>query len=100
MSTNANTVQTTEKSANRNFYAIKETPTGKSFGYAFESSVERDNWIDRHNNSKKARAIDVYRLIKTSSNEALAANRNHRVFKVKLDDEFDAEKGHRIIRHR
>lgn len=87
-----------EKTTGRNFYATKPDRKGKDVPYAFERIAERNEWMDKNDDAKPVTALEVYQMLNKSTNDALIANRNHRVLKVKADDEIEVKKGQRLIR--
>lgn len=87
-----------EKTTGRNFYATKPDRKGKDVPYAFERIAERNEWMDKNDDAKPVTALEVYQMLNKSTNDALIANRNHRVIKVKADDEIEVKKGQRLIR--
>lgn len=87
-----------EKTTGRNFYATKPDRKGKDVPYAFERIAERNEWMEKNDDAKPVTALEVYQMLNKSTNDALIANRNHRVLKVKADDEIEVKKGQRLIR--
>lgn len=89
-----------EKSSGRNFYAMKESNSGKTVPYGFETVVARRTWLEKHTDARPAGAMEVYRLLQKNSDEAIIANRTNRLFTVKLGSEIDISKGQRVIRNK
>lgn len=84
------------KSASRNFYAVKVNARGVKQAFAFASVDERNKWMERHEGSKKASAVEVYGILKRQHNELVLANKNNRVYCVP-EDKFNSNKGHRVV---
>jgi hypothetical protein len=84
------------KSATRNFYAIKTNAGGVKQVFAFVTVDERNKWLERHQGSHKATAVEVYGILRRQRNEVVLANKNNRVYCVQ-EDKLDMDKGHRVI---
>lgn len=87
-----------EKTTGRNFYATKPDKSGKEIAYAFERVAERSEWMGKNDDAKPVTALEVYQMLNKHDTEALIANRNKRVYKIKADEEIEVKKGQRLIR--
>lgn len=92
------TVNNVEKTSGRNFYAVKSNTKGENIVYAFEKVAQRNQWLQRTENSKPVSAFEVYQMLQKTDKDALIANRQNRVLKVSPQDEIFPEKGQRLIR--
>lgn len=92
------TLNNNAKTSSRHFYAVKTSKTGKELAYAFTSVANRNEWLDKTENTKAVTAFEVYQLLNKHGNESLITNRQNRVLKVPADTEIFPEKGQRLIR--
>ena len=81
----------------RHFYASKVNSNGKELVFGFDKVEDRNNWMQKRNDSKILKANDVYKILNRKKDEVVIASNTHRLHVIKADKLDDELRQHVVM---
>ena len=81
----------------RHFYASKVNSNGKELVVGFDKVEDRNNWMQKRNDSKILKANDVYKILNRKKDEVVIASNTHRLRVIKADKLDDELRQHVVM---
>lgn len=89
--------QSHSKRNGRHFYASKVNSNGKELVFGFDKVEDRNNWMQKRNDSKILKANDVYKILNRKKDEVVIASNTHRLHVIKADKLDDELRQHVVM---
>ena len=81
----------------RHFYASKVNSNGKELVFGFDKVEDRNNWMQKRNDSKILKANDVYKILNRKKDEVVIASNSRRLRVIKADKLDDELRQHVVM---
>ena len=89
--------QSHSKRNGRHFYASKVNSNGKELVFGFDKVEDRNNWMQKRNDSKILKANDVYKILNRKKDEVVIASNTRRLHVIKADKLDDELRQHVVM---